>query len=143
MAGPTYNPNAYLPTRVWNYFRFGTQRDIGEHNANLLERTGNAGLWPWENLPGKIMNACRDPRVVTVALTSITLLADSFGFYPANTSFYVKAAWALLPTIPFWAAKFATYLGSVEFISSLGFGRALGRFTNPQLMNQYHAVHAD
>jgi hypothetical protein len=137
-ANVAYSANSNIVFRIRDHVYLGLSKNIQSHDKNFIEKIGDAGLWPFENLPMITWNAVSDPRVITIAVTSLAMLTDSFGFYPDETSLYVKAAWALLPTIPFWAKKFGTYVLSIEAIASFGV-RAEGRFMNKGLMRQFYA----
>lgn len=138
-ANVSYNSQNYLAVRVWDHLRLGFSKNIQEHKENILEKAGNAGLWPLENLPRITWDVAKDPRVITVAATALAIVADSYLFYPEETSATVLAACALIPTIPFWAAKFAIYVQSVGVIASYG-ARAEGRYINKALMNEFYGI---
>ena len=142
MSSITYSSDNNIAVRCYNHARLGLQKDIQKHDPNLMEKFGNIGLWPLENLPRMTLNAITDPRVVTIALTSLAMLADSYGFYPEETTAGVQAAWALLPTVPFWTVKFATYIATIETIGSYGM-RAEGRFINKELMGKFYGENKD
>lgn len=101
MSSVAYSSERNIAVRFFNHACLGLQKNIQVHTQNPMERIGNAGLWPLENIPRIALNGIKDPRVVTVALTSLAMLADSYGFYPEETTVWVKAAWALLPSVPF------------------------------------------
>ena len=136
-ANVAYSADRNIVFRIRDHVYLGLSKNIQPHEKNIIEKIGDAGLWPLENLPRITWNAVSDPRVITIAVTSLAMLTDSFGFYPEETTLYVKAAWALLPTIPYWAAKFGAYVLSIEVISSYG-ARAEGRFMNKGLMQQFY-----
>lgn len=142
MTAITCSPDSNIMIRFINHARLGLNREVQEHHSNLIEKMGNLGLWPLENLPRITRDVITDPRVVTLMMTASAMLADSYCFYPEDTSAFVKAAWALLPTIPFWAVKFAGYVSSIEVIGSYGM-RAEGRFTNRELMDRFYRTDAD
>lgn len=126
-----------LGARFVNHFLLGVKEDIGPHNKNILEKVGDAGLWMIEKFPGKVWEKMKDPKVVTIALTALALVATSFAFYPAATFLAFKGALALLPTIPFWAIRFSAYIFTVGVIISTAL-RAEGRFSNSALMNEFY-----
>jgi hypothetical protein len=144
MSAANYNPNSFLITRFVNHFKLGTTSDLTPYNfsnevkQNFLEQVGNAGLYIQENLPGKFWGLVRDPRVVTIALTILTLYAESFAFYPSITSSVTKKAVNfIIEKAPLWAVKFAIYITLVESTFSLAM-RACGRFNNEQIMQQFY-----
>lgn len=142
MSSVPYSTEHSIAVRFYNHACLGLQKNIQAPNRNLMERIGDAGLWPLENIPRMALDVFKEPRVVTVALTSLAMLADSYGFYPVETTVWVKAAWALLPSVPFWAVKFSSYICTVEIISSYGL-RAEGRFTDKKLMDQFYGRKVD
>ncbi len=138
----TYSAENNIAVRFYNHACLGLQKNIQDHSRNFMEKIGDAGLWPLENIPTMALDAVRDPRVVTIGLTSLAMLGDSFAFYPDETTCWLKAAWALVPIIPFWAMKFSAYISTVEIISSYGL-RAEGRFANNKLMDQFYGKDVD
>lgn len=126
-----------LGARFVNHFLLGVKENIGPHNKNLLEKVGDLGLWMIEKFPGKVWEKMKDPKVVTLALTSFALLAASFGFYPTATFLAIKGALAVLPTVPLWAVRFSAYIFTVGVIISTAL-RAEGRFSNAALMNEFY-----
>lgn len=127
-----------LITGFVNHFAFGVKQNIGEHQKNFLEKIGDVGLWMLEKFPGKVWKVMKDPRVVTIALTALALLAASFAFYPVTTFLIIKAALALLPVIPFWTIHLSAYIATVGLIISTAC-RAEGRFMNSELMKEFYS----
>jgi len=108
---------------------------MGMSTKNEGEKFADAMLYSSEVLPYKITNFMKDPRVVTLQVTSLAILAVSLAFYPAKTPEVLKSAWNLIPKPPMWAVKFSAYLATVETI--LGYTvRAESRFCNTDLTNQ-------
>ena len=156
---PAERPTNWTITRIWNQARFSFQRTILQEGegcrqpsgfSSWLEASGNAGLWCVEVLPFKIgklvKEFCKDPRVITIALTAFALLANSYAFYPAAIreigKEIVDAALALLPLISVEKLKFAAWASSCALIASAGFGRALGRWSNEDLKTAYYNLGA-
>lgn len=133
----TCNANSSLPVRFWDHARLGLWPTIQEHKKNVCERIGDIGLWPAENVPRFIRDSLCDPKVITVAMTVLASLANSYAFYPEQTHEHVVAVIKLVENIPFWAVKFGTYICLSTSILACG-ARAFGRFTNPELMNQFY-----
>lgn len=133
----TYTSDAALPKRFWSHACLGLSKDIQDHEPNFLEKVGNIGTWPVENLPRIVKNSLTDPKVVTVALTIGSMYLDSMLFYPEETTDTVSTAWSLVPKIPYWAGKFALYLLSIETIAAYA-ARAEGRFMNSTLMTAFY-----
>ncbi len=125
-------------TKFLSHARFALTPNLSERNSNpnLLEIMGNIGLYTIEVIPFKIVNAIRDPRIVTIAITALALFATSFAFYPVTTIALTKTAIAVLPFPPLWAIKFGAYLYTVSLIISFAC-RAEGRFMNKDLYNQF------
>lgn len=136
-AKVTYNAAAFLPTRFFSHARLGLSPNIQDHTPNLLEKLGNMGTWPVENLPRVIKDSLKNPKIVTVALTALAMYVDSMFFYPDETTEVVNTAWSLIPKVPYSAGKFALYLLSIETIASYA-ARAQGRFMNSDLMKQFY-----
>ena len=136
-ATVSYTREGYLSTRFYDHLCLGLFPQIQAHNKNLLERIGDIGLWPAENIPRMIRDCVTNPKIITVALTLFAALADSYGFYPEETVKNVQWAISFLPEIPRSAIHFGVYLSTIEFISSCG-ARAYGRFSNIELMHQFY-----
>ncbi len=136
-----YDPSSWIGIRFCDNFTFALKKDIGDRTGdrapNWLETGGDMGLWLVEELPKKIWKVLKEPRLVSLALTILALGAVSFAFYPATSLAVVKAGIALLPQIPFWAAKFSIYLLTCETILSYGL-RAQGRFWNKPLREAFY-----
>lgn len=146
MLNVQYNSNYSLPSRFISHFILGvktnirTQEDEHAIPKNLCERTGDLYLWTVEHLPRHIWNGLKEPRVVTIVLTTFALIATSFAFYPVTTALMMKIAIATIPCPPLWAVKFALYLHTCSLIVSTAL-RAEGRFTNRQLMESFYQAH--
>lgn len=133
----SYHEESFLIVRFFKHFSLGVKPDIGDHERNIIEKVGDAGLWFVEELPRKVVRFCHDPKVVTIALTALALIAVTVGFYPITTYTTINAVILLLPVIPFWAAKFSVYIATVGLILSTSM-RAMGRFVNSDLMNTFY-----
>lgn len=142
-----YNPNSNIFVRVWDHAALGLKKDIGNREQtppNLIEKAGNGILYIANLVPRSVKALCKsfqDPRVVTVALTAIALLATSFAFYPVPTALWTKAAChaaaRLIHQIPLWAVKFSAYIATCAGIVGAGL-RAGGRFNNAALMKEFY-----
>jgi hypothetical protein len=136
-----YTGDADIFVRFASHFELGISKDVGNHEKNLLERMGDFGLSIVEKLPVKVWDVLKDPRIVTIALTSFAMLAASFLFYPSLTYQNIKAIVELLPPIPFWAIRFSAYIFTIGTILAAGL-RAGGRFSNTTLMNAFYTQRA-
>lgn len=136
-ANVQYSSNSYMPTRFISHARLGLQRDIVEHEPNLLEKTGNLALWFVDNLPRKIWHGIKDPRVLTVAFTALALFADTYVFYSEHTKKFMKEVVKFFEKIPLEYVKLGAYIVSVETILGYSF-RAQGRFMNKELMEAFY-----
>lgn len=138
-----YDSNDWLHNRFISHFSFGTTSDISAYQSenvqpNIIEKAGNVGLWMLENLPRKVWEAAKDPRVLTIALTALALFTITLTFYPVVTFLAVKDIVVLIFTnTPFWAIKFAIYIGLVETTIACAL-RAYGRFCNKALMDNFY-----
>lgn len=139
-----YDENSWILSRFYSHFYFGTQsdrsQDVGKDiESNLLEKMGNVGLWPIENLPKKVLNLGKDPIIVTIALTALALFVINLAFYPEITTRVIKnAAVFIANNVPYWAVKFAVYISCVEVTIATAM-RACGRFSNQALMEKFYA----
>lgn len=137
MAINIHRGNGGIGVGFANHFVLGVKENIGDHDKNILEKMGDAGLWMVEKFPRKIWTIMKDPKVVTIALTAFALLATSFVFYPITTYLLIKAGLALLPTVPYWAVHLSVYIATISVILSTAC-RAEGRFLNSKLMNEFY-----
>lgn len=131
-----YAPDANLYHRFINHARLGLSKEIEPHKVTVTELFGDMILWTVVDLPNLVWEKISDARVMAIALTVLSLLANSFLFYPLRTFLKLRSICKnLLP--PFWAVRFASYIFTSALI--LGYGlRALGRFSNPELMNRFY-----
>jgi len=135
-----YARDDFLPVRFLNHAVLSLKTDLGARDdcpKNLAEKIGDIGLWIIEEFPLKIWAVVQDPKVVTVALTALALVAVSFAFYPAISLAFCKAAVAALPLPPLWAVKFGAYLATCAVIIAAAL-RAEGRFWNDALMAKFY-----
>lgn len=139
---PQFSNDNYYPTRVFHRAQFALKSELGsvprtgDFAPNWLEKLGDFGLYIASTPPRVTLNAIRDPRIVTLFLTVISLAANSYLFYPTNTLQIVKNGLEVLQLIQPEALKFAAYLFSCNIILSLGC-RAGGRFSNVALYNAF------
>lgn len=132
-----YDPNASVLGRFVSHAAFGMSKNTLPHQANLIEKTGDALLWSMEELPKHLWKIIADPRVATVGTTALGLLGNSFLFYPTGTWDMLKTAFQHLPLPSLSACRFGSYLYTSSLI--LGYGlRAFGRFSNAELMHQFY-----
>ena len=110
------------------------------YTKNWLEHAGDALCWHAMYLPRHIVKAFANPKVVTVALTALALLAVQFAFYPIATTLAIKSICIFIARhLSLWAVKLASYILVQSAILGLG-TRALGRFCNSDLMNRWHIL---
>lgn len=141
LNGDYYNTNANLFQRFGYHAILGLKKNIGSREGcekNLLEKIGDAGLWIVEDFPRKVWRCCKDPRVVTIAITALALIAASFLFYPSLSWIVAKAAIKLIPIPSLGILKFIAYLFTNMLIVA-GACRAEGRFVNSALMNKFYS----
>ena len=132
-----YNPQDKLWGHFVSHAHLGLSRNIQLHQENIPELIGDIILFTVEELPNILWRAISEARVVTVALTALSLLANSFLFYPLKSFLKLKAFVHWLPLPPVWALRLASYLFTCALI--LGYGlRAFGRFSNHELMNDFY-----
>lgn len=137
---PRYEDTHSLSKNFYYFSRLGCIRDLGDRSGcpkGYIEKAGDAGLWFVEVLPKKIWAGMKEPRVVTVALTIIGLIGNSFVFYPQITRDTLKRVIAAIPFIDRERIRFAAwFVISFEMIS-LGC-RAFGRFNDPAFKTQFY-----
>ena len=108
------------------------------YTKNLLEKVGSFLSWHVVELPAKVYHALRDPRVVTVACTALAMLSVQFAFYPRITAMAAKAIVSYVAhRVPAWLVKASVYTFIQTAIAGLG-TRALGRFSNSELMQKWY-----
>jgi len=143
----TYNPKVNLFNRIWDHAAIGLKNHIGDRThtpRNLIEKAGDGILWTTGLLPRAVKSmgkALQDPRIATIALTALALFTVSLVFYPTLTIAATKAAYTAtilaITKVPFWAAKFTTYILICSSIVGAGL-RAGGRFHNAELMKEFY-----
>ena len=70
--------------------------------------------------------------------SALALLTVQFSFYPIVTAMAIKSSYLFLASvIPLWAVKFSAYLTVQTAILGVG-TKALGRFTNKDLMHKWY-----
>lgn len=107
------------------------------HRPNLLEAFGQVAIWHITDFPRLVYQSISDPRVLTVVLTIFAHIAVQFAFYPAISMDTARMIIQLLIPEP-WKIKLALYI--LTQITVFGYGsRALGRFTNADLMQAWRA----
>lgn len=108
---------------------------------NQIEVVGDKMLWHVVELPEKIVRWMKDPKVITVALTALAMLAVQFAFYPVSTYFATKTVVVFVVNhFPLSTAKVVAY--ALTMLGVLGMGvRTYGRFENKSLMDHFYASH--
>lgn len=119
-----------------SYAQLGLQKNIQEHDRNWIEQSGDAILWTVEELPFRIYEQLANPKVVTVALTTLSLYTNSLVFYFSKTVALTKQFYQWMPLPPLWAVRFAAYSFSSLLIIGAAL-RAYGRFSNEALMEHF------
>lgn len=129
-----YQASSYLPTRFFNLARILSYSCNGyTYEENQGEKIATAMLWPIEKMPSYL----KDPKVVTLAVSSLALLVDSFLFYPEQTTNRLNQLKEILIENS-ESIRFVSYLLSVETI--LGYTlRAESRLANAELMDQVYS----
>lgn len=112
--------------------------DRNSIKPNLIEKIGDVLCWHVTELPAKINKAFNDPRVVTVAMTALAMLAVTFAFYPTATWLALKAGVTfIVEKLPWEVVKASVY--ALTMLAVVGVGtRALGRFSNDELMSHFY-----
>jgi len=139
MNNVSYTANSTIVWRFYEHAKLGLQAEIQPHERNWKEKIGDLGLWTLENFPGKVWSMMKNPRWITFALTTISLMSVSYLFYPRVTVETLRKLGALIPLPSMENVKFAAYLFTVGNIISAAL-RAEGRFSNQQLMDQWYGA---
>lgn len=142
-----YNSESNIFFRIWDHAAMGLAKDIGDRQTtpcNIVEKAGDGILWTLGTAPRAIkavVKSFQDPRVVTIALTALALIATSLIFYPATTVAAASCTFTAIATaikwVPLWAVKFSAYLATCATIVGAGL-RAGGRFNNKALMKEFY-----
>lgn len=143
-----YNPNNSFFTRFIDHVGFGISSNLGSRKSdpNWCETLGNLTIKvAYAPVKGVKMvgHSFKDPRVVTIALTALMLLATTFAFYPTATITALSTAgrflWTALKLVPWQSVRLAAYVDVCLGIIGCGL-RAEGRFTNAALMKDFYGV---
>lgn len=139
MNNVNYTAEATMGWRFYEHAKLGLQGEIQPHEKNWKEKAGDLGLWTLEKFPGKVWTLMKNPRWITLVLTTISLLSVSYLFYPRITAETLKRVVAAIP-LPTWeTVKFGTYLFTVGNIIAAAL-RAEGRFSNKELMDRWYGI---
>ena len=125
-----------------NNFFYAWKNDLDDFknrentSKNVLECVGELLSSHVTKLPKYIIKILKNPKVITVALTELSMLAVKTAFYPAITARVTKSAILVLSSyIKPWAVKMALYISTQSYLLGMGL-RSLGRFSNQELMNK-------
>jgi len=139
-----------------NHAKLAFHRNASTHNPalrqerqavtkNPCEKAGDAMLLQITHLPGIIKKLSYDPRVQTLAFTGLAMASVQAMFYPSATSSIVQTAYSkLLKNVSLEtlrsSSKVSAYILSMLTVVGTG-TRAMGRFTNSQLMEHFYMCH--
>jgi hypothetical protein len=108
------------------------------YTQGRLEKIGDGLAWHVTKLPQHIRSALNNPKVITVALTALALLTVQFAFYPTATYLAAQAVFTFAAQyITASGVKIAIYAAIQTAITGIGV-RALGRFSNDELMDKWY-----
>lgn len=131
-----YSSADFLPKRFFNLAKFlllPEVNDTYEHQPNKGEKLANVMLHPIENFPQYLTN----PKVVTLGLSALALLVDSYLFYPQKTQEFVERVFNFLKEHQ-ETLRLTAYLFSVNNI--LGYTlRAESRLFDQVLMEKVYS----
>ncbi len=125
-----------------NNLRFALRKEASGVRESLplnqIEKIGDKLCWFVYDFKDFCLETFFDPRFLTVCFTIVAMVLAALLFYPSDT-------WTVLSNTFQWIFE-QIHWGYVRFclwmiceISIFGIGmRALGRFTNQQLMKHYH-----
>lgn len=118
--------------------------DINKRKAiksNFLEKTGDLMIWSITGGLIKLVRFWKDPRALTVALTALASVTNTFAFYPQESIQASRQALEFVAkNLPFHRVKLASYLFTMLIITGTGV-RMLGRVTNTELLSHFYASH--
>ena len=119
--------------------RFGLSHDIvrpTDNKKNAAEKLGDLGLLAIETFPGKAWRVISDPRVVSVSLCAVSLCSVSYLLYPSLTMGTANSLLGrvTLPSSEQLKLVLAIVLSFNIVAATL---RALGRFTNAELVTEW------
>lgn len=143
-----YHSTSNIFVRFRDHATLGLADDLGTNvPQNLIEKVGNclvSASWVPYNGIKSLVRKLEDPRVVTIGLTAIALLANSYLFYPTATHVVVTtgftAAMTLVQNLDV-LGKIRPVAYALTCIGIAGYGtRAEGRFTNSELMQNFYGV---
>ncbi|MEN9654443.1 MAG: hypothetical protein RL235_555 [Chlamydiota bacterium] len=132
-----------FPDRLRSHFEFALSKEHPRIRQEIpiyrLEKIGNRFSWLVYDFRTIMGTYLGDPRFVTICFTLFFMTLTALLFYPSNT-------WDILEQMFTWIIKHIEWkyvrfgLWLLSEITILGLGlRALGRFSNPQLM-KFHGI---
>lgn len=130
-----YNPNQYLPFRFSSLLYQGLKKTptVENHQPNLVERAGNLILCIPENAPKKIKEVCTNPQILTIVAFTVFHFANSYAFYPTETTQALNCIIEHIPTISRETIKFGLWFSSSTFITG-ACARVGGRLTETYII---------
>ena len=139
-ASVMYHPEDGLWGHFVSHAHLGLAKNIQPHRRTIPEFLGDMILWTWEDLPRITWEKIKDARIVTIVMTALAFLGNSFLFYPTRTLLHLRNFVRWIPWPPLWAVRFASYIYTSALIMGYGL-RAFGRFSNHELMNEFYHPH--
>lgn len=146
-----YNVNYSATQKFIDHLKFllplDIARTINEANApippNWLETLGNKGVSWVPSIPHAyewVDQSLRDPRVLTIAISALSLIAIQFMFYPVATlKTAIRFQNFAIERIPGYdVIKFWSYMAWIEICFSLSL-RATGRLYNKTLRENFYS----
>lgn len=123
-----YDQNDFFIVRALSYGKLGMHQQIQRHKLNLTERIGNAMITAFKYLPGCFWSAASE----------LGLTTNAYLFFPLFFFNNGEGGIAVFPTPTFLMLQVAacTYTTMIALGYML---RAVGRYTNAELMADFYA----
>lgn len=131
-----------MRSRFQNNLRFALCKETAISREKLppnkIEKVGDVLSWVAYDFKEFVLDILFDPRVMTLFFTAVAMIFAALVFYPSHT-------WNTLSTSFNWMmdrvnwnyVRFCLWLVSEITIFGVGM-RAFGRFSNQELLKQYH-----
>lgn len=132
-----------LSDRFLSHFRFALGREDAQIRQdiaiNRIEKWGNRLSWFFYDFRKMAVSFFTDPRYITIFFTIFFMTVTSLLFYPSDTWRVIESVFSwVFDHIEWKYVRFGLWFISEMTVLGLGM-RALGRFSNPQLM-KFHGI---
>lgn len=125
-----------------NNLRFALRKETAifreQCPLNKMEKVGDALSWFAYDFKECVLDIIFDPRAMTVCCTAFAMILAALLFYPSYTSDILSKSFHWIVNLVNWNyVRFCLWLISEITIFGIGV-RAFGRFSNQELLKQYH-----